>query len=566
MQTDTPATDWTVTQDRLELPPSRGLSPWKYVVATVRRFWRWLTSMRTALILLFLLAIAAIPGSLLPQQKTNPENVTSYYTAHPKLAPIVNDLGGFGVFGSPWFSAIYLLLFISLVGCLVPRTRVYYQALRRVPPDAPARLTRMPVNVSGLVFNEPPAIAARAIRKQLRSKRYRTVVRAHDDGSVTVSAEKGYLKETGNLLFHFSLMALLVGVAFGSWYGWHADRLLVAGTGFCSSPAVFSDYSPGSRVTPASLEPFCITLDSFEAQYTSAGIPQVYNAYATYITGSSTTAKPVTIQVNAPLRLPHANVYLIGHGYAPILKFTDKYGKSETTTTPFLPTDTLETSTGAATFPDLNINPATGSNTDPKTFQKQQIGFSGVFVPSPAPGLTTSVSPAEHNPVLILTPYIGDLGLDNGTAQSVYTLDPGEISSGGLKVLGKAAPLRLTPGQSAKLADGSTIQFLGTRQWVSLTIRYDPGEKIVLVGALLLVIGLVGSLTGRRRRVWFRLRPGSAGSADSPASADSAGSVAEAGGLARAEYASFPVEFDSIITAAGAGSQPERTVDGSALP
>ncbi|HEY1486638.1 MAG TPA: cytochrome c biogenesis protein ResB, partial [Micromonosporaceae bacterium] len=104
MRIDAPApgqedADWTVTQDRSELPPTRGLSPWKFVVATVRRFWRWLTSMRTALMLLFLLAIAAIPGSLLPQQNVNPEAVTAYYQAHPKLAPIVNDLSGFGVFG-----------------------------------------------------------------------------------------------------------------------------------------------------------------------------------------------------------------------------------------------------------------------------------------------------------------------------------------------------------------------------------------------------------------------------------------------------------------------------------
>ncbi len=64
------------------------------------------------------------------------------------------------MFASPWFSAIYLLLFISLVGCLFPRLRVYYQALRRVPPDAPARLQRMPVTASSLAFASPPAEAA----------------------------------------------------------------------------------------------------------------------------------------------------------------------------------------------------------------------------------------------------------------------------------------------------------------------------------------------------------------------------------------------------------------------
>jgi cytochrome c biogenesis protein len=406
--------DWTVTQDRVELPPSRGLSPWKFTVAVVRRLWRWLTSMRTALMLLFLLAIAAIPGSLLPQQNTNPEDVTAYYAAHPKLAPIVSDLSGFGVFGSPWFSAIYLLLFISLVGCLVPRLKVYFQAVRRVPPDAPSRLTRMPVNATDLAFDLPVAEAAASVRSLLRSRRYRTVVRSRDDGTITVSGEKGYLKEAGNLLFHFSLMALLIGVAYGSWYGWHGDRLLVSGTSFCSTPAEFNDYSPGARVTPARLEPFCVTLNSFDAAYTSQGEPQLYRANATYTEGSSTDAKPANIEVNAPLRLPHANVYLIGHGYAPIVKFTDKYGKSETITEPYLTEDGNDTSQGVDTFPDLNINPLTGTNVDPKTYQKDQIGFAGVFVPTAADGLATSVFPAENNPLLVLTPYQGDLGLDNG--------------------------------------------------------------------------------------------------------------------------------------------------------
>jgi cytochrome c biogenesis protein len=538
--------DWTVTQDRPDSPPPvRGRGPLSYVIATARRLWRWLTSMRTALILLFLMAIAAIPGSVLPQQKVSPEAVTTYYAKHPKLAPFLGHLGGFAVFASPWFSAIYLLLFISLVGCLFPRLKVYAQALRRVPPDAPRRLDRMPVFA---VLEQP--VLPETVRKVLRSRRYRTVVRTHDDGSVTVSAEKGYLKEAGNLLFHFSLMALLVGVAFGSWYGWHADKLLVAGQSFCSTPAEFADYAPGARVTPADLEPFCVSLNSFNATYTSSGEPSSFAAQASYGLNGATPTKAVTIKVNAPLRLAHANVYLLGHGYAPILKYTDKYGVSETTTVPFLTADADNTSTGAAVFPDVNINPATGKNTDPTTFLKDQIGFEGTYLPTVSGDTPTSVFPSERNPELFLTPYVGDLGLDNGAPQSVYSLDQAQIDSGALKPLGDphAKPIGLKPGQSATLSDGSTVQFIGTRQWVSLSIRYDPGEKVVLAGALLLVLGLVGSLTGRRRRVWFRLAPDG---------------TAVAGGLARAEYASFPAEFDAIVKASS--SSLEGNARGNAL-
>src|SRR5450755_4572312 len=71
--------------------------------------WRQLTSMRIALILLFLLALASVPGSMLPQEGNAPGGAQQYYTSHPALAPWLNHLGLFNVFAAPWFAAIYLL-------------------------------------------------------------------------------------------------------------------------------------------------------------------------------------------------------------------------------------------------------------------------------------------------------------------------------------------------------------------------------------------------------------------------------------------------------------------------
>ena len=85
--------------------------------------WRQLTSMRTALILLLLLALAAIPGSVIPQRDVDSLKTTQWQAAHPKLTPVYEKLGLFSVYDSPWFSAIYLLLMVSLVGCFVPAHR-----------------------------------------------------------------------------------------------------------------------------------------------------------------------------------------------------------------------------------------------------------------------------------------------------------------------------------------------------------------------------------------------------------------------------------------------------------
>jgi len=55
--------------------PPDGQSTPARLLAFGRNTWRGLTSMRTALVLLFLLAVAAIPGSVLPQRAVNAENV-----------------------------------------------------------------------------------------------------------------------------------------------------------------------------------------------------------------------------------------------------------------------------------------------------------------------------------------------------------------------------------------------------------------------------------------------------------------------------------------------------------
>src|SRR5690606_31081199 len=80
------------TAPRRPAPPQR-------VLAWLRNGWRQLTSMRTALVLLFLLAMAAVPGSLLPQRTVNGDRVAAYYQEHPQLAPVLDRLGGFDVYG-----------------------------------------------------------------------------------------------------------------------------------------------------------------------------------------------------------------------------------------------------------------------------------------------------------------------------------------------------------------------------------------------------------------------------------------------------------------------------------
>ncbi len=525
-------------------PPRRTNRVW----ALLRNSWRQLTSMRTALVLLFLLAIAAIPGSVFPQRAVNAERVTQYYAAHPQLAPFLERVGGFEVYASPWFASIYLLLFTSLVGCVVPRLIDHARALRVAPPDAPKRLERLPQHAEQWSRTGEPADVVREVAAGLRRRRFRTKVREHEDGSFTVSAEKGFLKETGNLFFHFALLAVLIGVGFGHWYGWHANRILVGGAdqGFCNTLTQYDDSTLGPRVEPSDLPNFCIKLDDFAATFQSTGQPKTFSASVSVSenNGPDETRK---FTVNDPLRLDGANVYLLGHGYAPVLKFTDRYGVSTTKTVPFLPIDAMQTSEGVAQFADVNIEPKTDKR-DPTL----QMGFEGRYLPtSPTDGSATSAFPAENNPMLYLTAYRGDLGLDVGTPRSVYSIDQGQIATGELKNVSGARPHALKLGETWTLDDGTKLEFVGTRPFATLSIRYDPTQTLVLVGAVVGLLGLMLSLGGHRRRVWFRVaaNPDLAGSPD-----PSGGTLLTAGGLPRTDYPGFPGEFKALVKAAEEGT------------
>ena len=530
----------TVVEERPAPPATPPPGPVHRLWAFLRNSWRQLTSMRTALVLLFLLAVAAIPGSVFPQRAVDAQRVADYYAAHPDLAPWVARLGGFEVYSSPWFASIYLLLFASLVGCVLPRLRDHFNGVRQSPPEAPKRLDRLPQHASVERAEEPAAAAAR-MAGVLRRRWFRVKVREQADGGWTVSAEKGYLKETGNLLFHFALLAVLIGVGFGHWYGWHGNRILVAGAdqGFCDLLAQYDDATLGPRVDAGDLPNFCLNLTDFRASYQDTGQPKNFSAtVAVSENGGPDQIRKFT--VNDPLRLHHANVHLIGHGYAVVLRYTDRFGESQTKVVPFLPIDGMFTSEGVAQFPDVNIDPKTDKR-DPSL----QVGFEGRYLPTAGTG-ATSTFPAENAPALFLTAYRGDLGLDVGVSGSVYALDQNQIADGELKNVSGERPHQLKRGEAWTLDDGTKLEFVGTRPFATLAIRYDPTQSLILVGAVLGLMGLMLSLAGHRRRVWFRALPATSDS--------SGGTLLTAGGLPRTDYPGFADEFATLAKAAEEGT------------
>ena len=481
--------------------PNRELrprSPW----AAARLAWRRLTSMRTALVLLFLLALAAVPGSVLPQRGLNPIAVTAFYRAHPALAPVLDRLSLFDVFAAPWFGAIYLLLFVSLAGCLVPRLRLHARALGSRPPAAPRHLTRLPSSRSWRGDEDPAAVADRAA-ELLRGRRFRVDVRREGAGVVSVAAEKGYLRETGNLLFHVALLALLAAIAMGGLFGYKGTVLVQEGDGFANTVAAYDTFHPGRLFSPAQLAPFTLTLERFRASYLPDGSAETFAADVQYVARPGAPARTAEVQVNAPLGVGGAKVYLLGHGYAPHFRVLDPSGRvAFDAAVPFLPQDADFTSTGVIKVPDISPGPEG---------KPRQLGFAGIFTPSTVrtPLGLASDYPAPRRPVVTLTVWRGDLGLDSGISQSVYGLDTARLTQ--LRdAQGNPLARALQPGQTWALPGGGSLTFTGFQQWATFQVTHDPGNSTALGAGVAIVLGLLLSLRVRRRRIWLRATPNAA--------------------------------------------------------
>ena len=504
------------------------------MLAFLRNTWRGLTSMRTALILLFLLALAAMPGALLPQRQLNPIKVDDYIAAHGFWGRLLDRLQFYDVYSSVWFSAIYLLLFISLVGCLLPRTAEYAKSLRAKPVATPRNLGRLPHHTESTVDGSVDDVIGHA-RSRLRG--WRLIERDEGDGARSISAERGYLRETGNLIFHFAMLGLVVALALGKMFNYEGQVIVLAdGSQFCNSGTLgFDSFRPGLRVDGTDLTPFCVKVNDFQASWLPTGQAEQFRADIQYQSGPDLDAgtwRPYQLEVNSPLRTAGDRVYLLGHGYAPTFTVTFPDGQARTSTIQWRPVNQQNfLSEGANKLERPGV-------TDPAQRRQTQLAITGLFAPTAvfSGSLMDSGFPDLLNPAVAIDVLRGDLGLDTGRGQSIFEVPQSLVDSGQLKRVARA---NLKQGQEVRLDDGTTIRFDRVEQWVSLQVSHDPTEGWVLVFSLLLIAGLGTSLVIKRRRLWVRATPG--GPDD-----DRATTIVEVGGLARTDRAGYGEQFDRL--------------------
>ncbi len=498
----------------------------------LRWFWTQLTSMRTALILLFLLALAAIPGSIVPQRSFSPIRVNDFREAHPNLDRIYQPLGVYDVYTSPWFSAIYLLLFASLIGCILPRIRQHVRALRTPPPRVPARLDRLPEYAGAAAASTAPGLtAAHAFLKERRF-----LVARSENG---ISAERGRWRETGNLLFHTSLIFVLVGVAWSNLYGYKGSAMVVEGQGFSNTLTQYDELRAGAFVDTNALEPFTVILDSFTVSFETGevqrGAARQFDAEVTVVDGGQ--RRKELLQVNHPVRVAGRSVHLISHGYAAQVTIRDGDGRVALSgPVIFLPQDGNFTSAGVIKAPDA---------------RPERLAFEGFFLPTATVDDRgpRSVFPDAYNPELFLNAWTGPPKKETGLPENVYSLDTSGLEP--VQLNGDLARFRLKVGEYYTLPDQmGSVTFDGWSRWAKLQTSSTPGLWLTVGSIAAAIVGLCLSLFIRPRRLWIRLVQ------------DNDGARFEAGGLDRADASTGLAEDVRGLLAAAVGDpSPNSDID-----
>jgi cytochrome c biogenesis protein len=493
---------------------------------SVALVWRTLRSMRTALILLFLLALASVVGSLVPQIPNSPQRVAQFQIDHRVLGDFYRHAGFFDVFGSWWFVLIASLLFLSLVLCLIPRTRAALRNVRQRPLQA-REIDAFPQYAERTVAAEPDR-AISSSQKVLRRKLFRV---ARGDGGL--AAEKGALRELGSLLFHWSFLLLLVGVIYGKGTGFSGKAVVVEGQIWTDGAANYDGDLREGRFFNGDFTGAGIHLNGFEDTYRRTGQPMDFVSHVDLLNPDGSAAGSSDIRVNHPASIDGLRIFQFGFGWAPVVEvregsrllFSGPVPFGQDQPPPGIPQLALPWN-GV-----VKAHPA-GSGLG---LQLTLWPNSGAYLRSRATGQPVLMTSADH-PIMFFTTWRGPL-LD----PSPRSLDTSVMRQDSSGVIGEGRTCDLDTGACWRTgtrtpAPGEiTVSFPSIRQYSVFQVTKDAGVPIVLAAAILLLVGLLPALYTSRRKVWVRAEP------------NGKGTVLKVGGFSLQRKSQFEEEFAKLV-------------------
>lgn len=238
-----------------------------------RREWKTLARMKTAVILLAIVAGQSIIATLLPQKALQPQKATDWMQAHQVLGPALDNLGFFAVYESWVFIVPLVLMYVSLGNCVFTRSWAMYRRWRRGLPRGPQ-----------------------------------------------------FIGEAGSLVFHLSFFVLLAGVLYNLAAGFTAYVNIVEGDSVVEARSSYDQVEEGALFSPSQHKGFEVKVDSFNATYYPDGKPKDFVTSATLVDHGQ-VIKHQDIRVNQYLAYKDIKFYQASFGWAPVVQVYDPSGR-----------------------------------------------------------------------------------------------------------------------------------------------------------------------------------------------------------------------------------------------
>jgi cytochrome c biogenesis protein len=501
--------------------------------------------MRTALILLLALALASVAGSLIPQLPSSPGRVRQFLADHELLGRFYLRAGLFDVFGSWWFVLIATLLFVSLVACLVPRTRAAVRQVRQRPGQA-RELDSFPM-FRALVVGADVQTAAEASRRVLRRRGFRVA----REGS-SVAAEKGALREIGSLAFHWAFILLLGGVIVGKGTGYSGFAVLYEGETWIDAQANYDGNVRTGRFFGGDFSGLRLTLVDYRDAFRRSGQPMDFRSTVEVADDEGGSLGTRTIRVNHPFRSGDLRVFQFGFGWAATVEIA-RGGE------PIAGSDPIELDQdpapegvsqlampwrGTIKLPEFEPQMAV----DLELWPDGRALLGRIEDPSAPPRAMLQ----EFQPIVRYRVWQGTL-----SDLSTHTLDTRFLEpvpgAGGLLFGDEATDLLEGAVGAPEMWPGDlTVRFADLREYSVLQVTRDRGVPVVLLAAILILVGLLPALYSSRRRLWVRAEP------------DARGTALKIGGFALQRRERFDEEFERVVAdLRGACGAPEPEPVGS---
>lgn len=279
-----------------------------------KALWTLFSSMKTAIVLLLLLAIVSILGTVI-EQKSVPEMYVMRY-GEGKYA-FLKALGLTDVYNSGWYKLLLSLIGINLLVCSINRFGMTWRRVTAPAVDIAVEAISALPGSEIISSTHSPEESLRKVDAALKSESYR-VSSGQVEGDQVVHAARGNAGLWGPYLTHVSILIIFIGSIFGRAVGFEGYATIVEGRST-------STYERGDEHKAENLG-YRVSLNDFKIEYDQDHNPTAYKSDLSVYEAERQVARKV-IGVNHPLTYRGVSFFQSDYGLEGlILKITSPDG------------------------------------------------------------------------------------------------------------------------------------------------------------------------------------------------------------------------------------------------